>query len=369
MSDQNVGVVDGGTGADAAGLSRRAVVAGALAGAAAAAAISAPLALASAVGDDKASVAQPGGAGGGRAGPKAAEPALPNGSGFYRVKVGSVEVACIADGGSAMPGSPFPPWGANGTKADVDAALDAELLPREGSSFFFNCALVRSGADVTLLDLGNGKSAGPGAGKLVAHLANLGVKPSDVTSVVFSHLHGDHFGGLLDDAGGLVFEKARYFINQRERDFWASAGAGDLKGQLPEAFKKSMLSGAGEVLAKLKGRLEVIDDKTGLGAGVSVVPAFGHTPGHQMLTVESGGESLAVVADLVHHVAISMRRPDLHVAFDVDPVQGAASRATWLAKLAADKTQVLAYHMPFPGFGHVRVEGKGYRWAPALWQW
>jgi glyoxylase-like metal-dependent hydrolase (beta-lactamase superfamily II) len=347
-----------------AGVSRRALVGGALAGAAAAA-IGGPSTLASRRRDDKAAPAQA------SSGAKAAGAGtgLPNGSGFYRVQVGSVEVACIADGGSSMPGSPFPLWGANGTKADVDAALDAEFLPREGSSFFFNCALVRSGPDVTLLDLGNGTGAGPGAGKLVAHLANLGVKPSDVTSVVFSHLHGDHFGGLLDGAGGLVFDKARYFIHANEQDFWSRAGVGDIKGQIPDDFKRSMVSGAGGVLAKLKGKLEVIDAKTNLGAGVSAVPAPGHTPGHQMLMVESGGQTLAVVADLVHHVAISVRRPDLHVAFDADPVAGAASRATWLARLAGDKTEVLAYHMPFPGFGHVRPEGKGYRWAPSLWQW
>ena len=301
--------------------------------------------------------------------PAATGTTLPNGSGFYRVMVGNAEVVCIADGSGEMAGSPFPMWGANGTKAEVDAALDAEFLPREGSRFYFNCALVRSGTDVMLMDLGNGTGGGPGAGKLLPHLANLGVKPSDVTCVVFSHLHPDHFGGLTDDNGELVFDKARYFISRDESDFWSRAGVADIKGQIPDEFKKGMVAGAAGVLAKLKGKLEMADATTKLSEGLRLVSAPGHTAGHQMLMVESGAKRLAVVADLVHHVAISLRRPDLHIQFDADPAAGAATRQRVLAQLASDKTEVLAYHMPFPGFGHVRPEGKGYQWVPSLWQW
>jgi hypothetical protein len=49
--------------------------------------------------------------------------------------------------------------------------------------------------------------------------------------------------------------------------------------------------------------------------------------------------------------------------------KGNSGAQAFLDRAAADKTLVGAYHLPFPGFGHVVGEGSTYRWLPADWQW
>lgn len=63
--------------------------------------------------------------------------------------------------------------------------------------------------------------------------------------------------------------------------------------------------------------------------------------------------------------------PDWTVAFDTNEAQAAASRKQLLAKAAADRTRLFGYHLPFPGLGRVRADGRGqgggYEWLPEPW--
>src|SRR5690606_40574863 len=51
---------------------------------------------------------------------------------------------------------------------------------------------------------------------------------SDITHVVLTHMHGDHIGGLTDEAGNITFANAAYTTGQTEYDHWA--------GQANEGF-------------------------------------------------------------------------------------------------------------------------------------
>jgi glyoxylase-like metal-dependent hydrolase (beta-lactamase superfamily II) len=313
----------------------------------------------------------------GPANTKAQAGTLPNGAGFYRLTMGPVTIASVADGGGSMPGSPFPLWGANASKDAVDAALKQDFLPLEGTTFHFNSTVIKVGTEVYVFDTGNGAGGGPSAGKLVSHLAHLGIAPADVTAVILSHLHGDHIGGLTTGSGDsaqLTFPKARYLLTKAEHDFWSTAGAADIKGNLPDGFKTGAIAGAGRALAMIKARSELLTGDAKISEHLTVRPAPGHTPGHLMLDITGGGERLLACADLVHHFSLSFRRPDLHIQFDTDPVAGAQTRLQVLAQAAAERTLILGYHMPFPGLGHVRNEATGrtngtYSWAPVAWEW
>ena len=59
-------------------------------------------------------------------------------------------------------------------------------------------------------------------------------------------------------------------------------------------------------------------------------------------------------------------RPEVAFEFDVDSKQAVATRKKILAKAADDKLWVAGAHLPFPGLGHVRSEGKGkgFSWVP-----
>ena len=98
--------------------------------------------------------------------------------------------------------------------------------------------------------------------------------------------------------------------------------------------------------------------------GLTLVPAPGHTRGHSALRVTSGAASLLCAADAFHDPAFDVAHPAWRTAFDWDPAQAEASRRALLEEAAVERELVFAYHMPFPGLGHVERAGEGYAWTP-----
>ena len=92
--------------------------------------------------------------------------------------------------------------------------------------------------------------------------------------------------------------------------------------------------------------------------------AAGHTPGHSAYLVESKGQRLLILGDSVHSYAVQFARPDVAIEFDSDKKQAVATRKKLFALAAREKLALAGMHLPFPGLGHVRSEGKGYAWVP-----
>lgn len=300
--------------------------------------------------------------------PAPAPAPLPNGAGYYRFRVGELEVYSLGDGGGAV--APYPIVGENASQGAVERALVADMLDPKSVNIHFNVPMVRTPGGVVLFDAGNGAAGrGWGAGKMLDALRHAGLTPGDVTAVVLTHLHSDHHGGLANEDGSLVFPNARCFIQKNEVDFW-SGPAPDLSGsKADDAFKKQLVDGAVKALAAIKDRCEIIDGAKEILPGVRVEPAFGHTPGHQIAHLSSAGQELLLIADCIHHHCLSLRHPEWHLRFDADAVKGAETRAKMLDRAATDKALVLAYHMPWPGVGRVRRDGSGFEWVPAEWKW
>src|SRR6266851_9573280 len=111
--------------------------------------------------------------------------------GFYRLKVGDLEVTALFDG----PGVFDVNW-LNGqkTKDDVLKALqdDPHLMDVSDAGY-----LVNTGKHLILVDAGSGIWFGGGKfGHLVANLRTAGYTPEEVDIVLVTHLHSDHIGGL-----------------------------------------------------------------------------------------------------------------------------------------------------------------------------
>ncbi|MFK7959551.1 MAG: MBL fold metallo-hydrolase [Phycisphaerales bacterium] len=294
----------------------------------------------------------------------ASEAAPQQGAGFYRFTVGDIECFSLGDGASQLPARPF--WGENATEEAMDALLGSAAVDPAAMWMHFNVMLIRSGGETWLVDGGNGGARGATRQRL----ATLGVDPADVDGIVISHMHGDHFAGLIGEDGSLVYPNATYHINRAEADFWGNSP--NLDGtSLPAASKQRMASGAAAALTAIEGsgRVERVDDLTDVGRGLTLRKTGGHTPGHQTVVIESGGSRFEMIVDAVHHHVMSFRRPEWHIQFDYDAKEGARVRSRELDRLAGDQIPVMCYHTPFPGVGHVGRRGAAYEWMAAPWQW
>lgn len=281
------------------------------------------------------------------------------GAGFYRTNVGDIELTLISDGGFSMvPGQLFPKVGS----ADIESAAKSAHISAQQVAGHVNSLLIRTGGDVVLIDAGCGNAFGPAAGKLVRNLARAGVKPADVTHVVITHAHPDHIGGIG------AFSSSKVFISEPELKFWRN-GAPMPDSLLPDDFRQGMTAGANAAIDSLGDRLAAVAAGAEVAPGVSLIPAFGHTPGHVAVRVASGAEQFIYLTDAVHLPALQWQHPEWHVLFDADPAMAAATRKKILDMVSADGVRVAGAHLPFPAIGFVDRSGDRFAWVPEIWTW
>jgi len=101
--------------------------------------------------------------------------------------------------------------------------------------------------------------------------------------------------------------------------------------------------------------------------GVLAWRTGGHTPGHCVVRLTSGGERLSFLGDAIFPVGFD--HPEWHNGFEHDPDEAARARIRLLRELAANRELLVATHMPFPSVGHVAVDGRAFRFVPAFWDY
>ncbi|WP_337997602.1 MBL fold metallo-hydrolase [Oleispirillum naphthae] len=208
--------------------------------------------------------------------------------------------------------------------------------------------LVDTGKQTVLIDTGLGDPAG----KTLARLRAAGYAPERIGAVLLTHLHGDHIGGLLE-GGKAAFPQAQVYVNRRETAYWLAAdNAGAQKAKAALAPYQAA------------GRVTLFDGAAAILPGIASSPAYGHTPGHTGYMIESAGRRLLMWADIVHVQALQFVNPNVSVNFDIDKAEARETRKAFLADAAARGYLVAGTHIAFPGIGHVRAAGAGYRWEP-----
>jgi hypothetical protein len=92
--------------------------------------------------------------------------------------------------------------------------------------------------------------------------------------------------------------------------------------------------------------------------------AHGHTPGHNVYVLQSEGQQMVLLGDLIHVASVQLESPEVTIGFDSDEPQARAARTRLFKSLAQSGSLVAVAHFPFPGVGRLRAMGKGFVWEP-----
>src|SRR5713101_1309705 len=285
--------------------------------------------------------------------------------GFYRLKVGDLEVTALFDGTAA-----FDPHWLSGTKATMDGVAkalheDPHMLDVADTGF-----LVNTGKQLILVDVGAGTWWGGSAlGRLAGNLRSAGYTPEEVNIVLITHLHSDHVGGLTTQDGKRVFPNADVYVAKAESDFWLSS---EIAAKAPKDAQPFFQSAQGIAAPYIKtGKWHTFTGSEPIVDGIQIVPLHGHTPGHTGYEFSSKGQKILFWGDIVHAQRVQLQHPEVTVVFDIDPPAALATRNQLLSNLAREDVVIAGPHMLFPGLGRLHKEGSGYSWTPVAFtdQW
>jgi glyoxylase-like metal-dependent hydrolase (beta-lactamase superfamily II) len=284
-----------------------------------------------------------------------------------KLSVGNVEVLALTDGEGDFP---FPLSQLFPSVSAQDWAPFRQRYPELFSGpdtwrNHYGCYVLRSQGRTILVDTGIGsKTTNPGMintlaggvdGRLIAELQAAGVRPEDVETVFFTHLHPDHVGWNLVQGGAnprATFPRARYVMHQAD---WEAFKRPEVQASFPFPFWEETL-GPLETL----GVLELLAGERALTSEITAIPTPGHTPGHMSLALVSGGQRALIMGDVAIHPA-QVTEPSWSVLFDMDQALAARVRRQFLDRVEAEGATLVACHFPAPGFGRlVRLEGRRY---------
>lgn len=172
-------------------------------------------------------------------------------------------------------------------------------------------------------------------------LAAAGISPEAVTHVVITHAHEDHFAGAVGRYEGEWrprFPAARHYLGRAD---WEDV-------ELQQALADPDTA-AGRVLARLWqwGLLEAVDGIHLLADGLTLLPAPGESPGHCILRLHTGGQTLYCLGDLYHH-PLEVEHPTW-VAPWADAAAALDSRQRLAAAALAEDALLIASHIPTAG--------------------
>lgn len=284
--------------------------------------------------------------------------------GWYRMKVGTMEVTVIAEGARL---SPLPEnFVRNRSREEVVAALQAAFVPVEPFMLPFNSVVVNTGSKLVAIDSGFGPGAlGTSNGSMGQGQANLkaaGIDIGAIDAVVISHFHGDHINGLVTD-GKPSYPNAEVMVPAPEWNFWMND---ENMNKAPEAMKGAFQN-VRRVFGIIGNKRTNYEPGKDVAPGIASMAAHGHSPGHTVHIVSSGNSSVMIQGDTTILPQLFVRNPGWHVMFDMDAPAAEATRRRIYDRLVADKMLVHGYHYPFPSLAHIEKTATGYRENPISW--
>jgi glyoxylase-like metal-dependent hydrolase (beta-lactamase superfamily II) len=280
-----------------------------------------------------------------------------NQPGYYSMALGDFEVIALSDGTI--------PLKLNELLTDAKSGEVERLLKQHCQASTIECSvnayLIKANGKLILIDVGTSDVYGPALGHITESLNKIGYKPEQIDAILLTHIHMDHIGGLMN-GDKIAFPNATVYISKIEADYYLNPTN---KTKAAENAKR-FFDGAELKLRPIliAGKLRTFDFGAELFPGITPVAGFGHTPGHSFYAIESKGEKMLFLGDILVSDAVQLSEPSITSVYDYDPKQASATRKKALAEAGTAGYWVGVSHISFPGIGHIRPGDKGYIWVP-----
>ena len=275
--------------------------------------------------------------------------------------VGGLPVTAIQAGGQRLDGGAM--FGV------VPKPLWQRYIPaddRNRIQLGMRCLLIEHPSGLILIDTGAGNKeaqkfkdiygieneGADGRTALEDGLREIGARPDDVGIVINTHLHFDHAGGntYTDETGAIrpSFPNARYIIRRGEYDFATHPN----ERTAASYFERNFMP----VVAL--GRVEFVSRAREIVKGIRVVPTPGHTPFHQSVLIESGGERAFFLGDMCPtHAHLPL--PWI-MGYDVEPLVTLETKRRILRQAQDENWLLIFEHDATVAWGYVEHDGKNY---------
>ncbi len=280
--------------------------------------------------------------------------------GFQRFALGTMRLTVLFDG--VMDAHPA---ALSGVPQDEIIALmrfegaDAPPTRISVNAWVIETAPGTDGNQTILVDGGALPGMAERAGHTMTRLEEAGVALADIDILFCTHLHPDHIGMFVRD-GEATLPRAILMLHEAEMPHWLD----DARMAAAPDRAKPFFIGARRVIDAYSGRTESLADGGEIAPGIALAHLPGHTPGHCGLRIESDGDALLIMADIVHIDSVQFPRPEAAIMFDVDKVAAAETRHRVFREAAASGVPIAGAHVTFPGIGNVFEEGQGFRFEP-----
>jgi glyoxylase-like metal-dependent hydrolase (beta-lactamase superfamily II) len=229
-----------------------------------------------------------------------------------------------------------------------------------------NCLFIEGGGERILIDTGIGEkwsekhSAMYGINRVRSFDESLhaiaGVRSSEITIVINTHLHFDHAGGntLMNEERQVVpaFPNARYFVSRGEYEHAESPTERDRASYFADNWRP----------LKQSGQLELKDTSYEVVPGLTMETYAGHNRSMQCPRLERGGQTLFGFADLIPtraHVSYAWV-----MGYDLYPVETVEAKKQLVPQAARDGWTCLFYHDAEHPLGTIIDEDAKFRVRP-----
>lgn len=288
---------------------------------------------------------------------------------IYAFRIGDFEAWSISDGyGTFNQGVTKKMWPPAEQPRMTEALVALGERP-DDMTLYVNILLLRHGKDIILVDAGFGPHANTNWGWLADAMDAIAINFNDVTHALLSHSHIDHIGGLASE-GNILFPNAAVHVLRAELDFWRAREPDFSKTHRTDDIQGMIRSVRGSFDTLQSNLVIHMDGDQILDGAITILAAPGHTEGHAIFRIRSGGESLLHISDLAHNHVLMFEDPNWFIDFDHHPVVAVTTRKKVFAEIAATKERAFGFHLPWPGLGIVVPNGrKGYQWVPSSHRW